>query len=51
MIAGCKFRGEFEERLKNVLSEVDRLGDRVVLFIDEVINTSFKILLLFFNCN
>lgn len=30
IVAGCKFRGEFEERMKNLLAEVDRLGDRLV---------------------
>ena len=34
MVAGAKYRGEFEERLKNVLSEVQKAGD-VLLFIDE----------------
>lgn len=36
MVAGCKFRGEFEERLRSLLGELERLGDRVVLFIDEL---------------
>ena len=34
MVAGSKYRGEFEERLKNVLSEIQKAGD-VLLFIDE----------------
>ena len=35
MLAGAKFRGEFEERLKNLLSEINDLGN-VILFIDEI---------------
>ena len=36
LIAGAKYRGEFEERLKAVLKEVTAGKDRIVLFIDEV---------------
>ncbi|MFC4170208.1 ATP-dependent chaperone ClpB [Teichococcus aestuarii] len=36
MVAGAKYRGEFEERLKGVLTEVEKAAGEIVLFIDEM---------------
>ncbi len=36
LMAGAKYRGEFEERLKSVLDEIKEAAGRAILFIDEV---------------
>jgi ATP-dependent Clp protease ATP-binding subunit ClpB len=36
MLAGAKYRGEFEDRLKAVLKEIEKAGGQIILFIDEL---------------
>ena len=36
LVAGAKYRGEFEDRLKSVLKEIEKADGRIILFIDEL---------------
>ena len=36
LVAGAKYRGEFEERLKNVLNEIKKSEGNIIMFIDEI---------------
>lgn len=36
LVAGAKYRGEFEERLKNVLNEIKKSDGNIIMFIDEI---------------
>ncbi len=36
MVAGTKYRGEFEQRIKLVIDEASKLENEVIIFIDEI---------------
>ena len=36
IVAGAKFRGDFEDRLKKILKDIEENKDSIILFIDEI---------------